>query len=577
MSLNANQQKAVEATGHCLVTACPGSGKTRVLAHRAARLLSMGQGRLLAVTFTKDAASSLKTRILEASGQSAGDRLAVGTLHSLALNQLKRAGQMKTLASPSETRLLIRRAVNECPDKISVDDATAAIDAFKSTMEQPLPGYSPENEVYRLYRTYMEQAGLIDFSDLLMLAVLGMRDGSIKPYQADWLLVDEAQDLDGVQMEWVDLHRQAGLETMLVADDDQSIYGWRNAMGHRGLIGFKNKSKAELITLPVNYRCDQQIIQAAAKLIDFNRERVAKNVVGASANQGKVRIFQVEDRDHEANEILGLLSQSQENLGEFAILARTNLLLDNTEVALIAHGIPYYRNGGKSLWEREVPTVMVGIFRALTDKRHSGLLIALHFAGVKANVIEAMLPNEGIDIAKPYDTLHQALLDPPKQAGKFGTVDRDRLVDFGNLLTNWRQLLEQKKLSLVIAGVTRWIRSYLPPEHMDHDIAELLAKSLNEMKGTLKERVHYLTQQKPKKSSDNAVALMTLHSSKGLEWDRVWMVALEQDVLPHPDSPLEEERRLCYVGMTRARHELYISYMQAAGASVFIEQSGFVT
>lgn len=568
-TLNPHQRKAVEASGHCLVTACPGSGKTRVLAVRAALLLDRNPGgKLLAVTFTRDAAASLKERIIGQAGESSRQRVAVGTLHSLAMTQLKRANQLKRLASPAEQSLFMRRASEHTREPVSLEDAIAAIECIKSSMAPPPPAHhSPGAEAYHLYKGYMDQAGMLDFADLLLLAVLSMRDGSVRPYGANWLLVDEAQDMDEVQMAWVEAHANAGVETMLVADDDQSIYGWRHAMGYRGLTGFRQNQKADLVTLPVNYRCDKLIIEAAARLININTERVPKAVEGVATEPGIVRVLSFEDRVAEADAVI---LEAAKTPNEFAVLARTNLLLDATEMKLAAHGIPYYRAGGKSLWDREAPAAVLGLLHAVTDKSHAGIVTALHFAGTKVTAMDALMPKDDRNL---FRTLLASMANPPAKAAKAASMERERLIGLSRLCQEWEGLLSQGRTSLVIAGVALWVRGHLQPQHPEHDVCEWLSATLLKMQGGLMARLRVLQRPKKRKAQEG-VALMTLHSSKGLEWDRVWLIGAEAGVLPHPDSPLEEERRLCYVGMTRARHELYLSWKASAGPSQFLEEAG---
>ena len=568
-SLNPHQQKAVLATGHCLVTACPGSGKTRVLAVRAARLLELHpNGKLLAVTFTRDAATSLKERIIGQAGETARQRVAVGTLHSLALTQLKRAGQFKRLASSAEQSLFMRRASEHTREPISHEDAVGAIEHIKSCMDTPPPPHtSPGAEAYHLYQGYMDQAGMLDFADLLLLAVLSMRDGSATPYRADWLLVDEAQDMDEVQMAWVEAHSKSGVETMLVADDDQAIYGWRHAMGYKGLTLFLQNMKAGLVTLPLNYRCDKQIIESAARLIHFNQERVPKAVEGVATEPGLVRVLSFEDRIAEADAVI---QEAIKGHKEFAVLARTNQLLDAVELKLSAHGIPYYRTGGKSLWDREAPAAVLGLLQAVSEKSHAGIVTALHFAGTKVTAMDALMPSDNSNL---YRKLIANMNEPPAKAAKVGSLERERLIGLARLCREWDDLFTQGRTSLVIAGVALWARSHLQPQHPEHQICDWLSETLLRMRGSLSERLRVL-QRPRKRKSQEGVALMTLHASKGLEWDRVWLLGVETGVPPHPDSPLEEERRLCYVGMTRARHELHLSWKVSAGPSQFLEEAG---
>lgn len=571
MTLNENQQKAVDVQGHCLVTACPGAGKTRVLAHRAAKLLqSFPNGKLLASTFTKDAAKSLKNRILAEAGEEVANRLAVGTLHSLAYHQIKKANLLAKIASPGEQSLLMRRAAERTKEPIDYEDAVKAIEYYKSTMEAaPPPHTSPGAEAYHLYQEYLIQAGLQDFSDLIQLAVLGMRDGSVEPYLVQWLLVDEAQDLDEVQMAWVEAHTKHA-STMLVADDDQSIYGWRHAMGYQGLVQFKNQAKADLVTLSTNYRCDQKIISAAAKLIQCNQHRVPKAIKGQSSNIGEVRAIQFKDRMVEAEAIVNDALRKPDDYNEFAVLARTNQLLSAVEIRLLSEGIPYYRATGKSIWDRESTGVLLGLLHSISSKTHGGLLTALHFACIPTTAVEDALSKSG----NPYRKVLSMMENPQKRFVKPESKESEQITSLAKQYREWEGLLNKDKVSLVIAGVSKWVRSHLMSNDFENEICEHLTNVLLRLSGSLPKRLSVL--KTPKKKEQNGVALMTLHASKGLEWNRVWLIGVEHETLPHEDSPIEEERRLCYVGMTRARNELNLSWIESAQLSPFLGEAGLI-
>lgn len=214
MELNPYQERAVAATGHCTILACPGSGKTRVLSERAARLLANHpKGRLCAVTFTRDAAEELRSRILASCGQDHARRLAVGTFHSLALAQLKRVSRKKPprLLSEGERLAVLRRCWEQHAPELSFDEVVRAVDAAKARLTPPLFSEPSLEALFHAYQDLMESEGAMDFSDLLLASVRKMACGEMAPLPIRWLLVDEAQDMDQVQMEWILLHGRAGV------------------------------------------------------------------------------------------------------------------------------------------------------------------------------------------------------------------------------------------------------------------------------------------------------------------------------------------------------------------------------
>jgi superfamily I DNA/RNA helicase len=214
VELNPYQERAVAATGHCTILACPGSGKTRVLSERAARLLANHpKGRLCAVTFTRDAAEELRSRILASCGQDHARRLAVGTFHSLALAQLKRVSRKKPprLLSEGERLAVLRRCWEQHAPELSFDEVVRAVDAAKARLTPPLFSEPSLEALFHAYQDLMKSEGAMDFSDLLLASVRKMACGEMAPLPIRWLLVDEAQDMDQVQMEWILLHGRAGV------------------------------------------------------------------------------------------------------------------------------------------------------------------------------------------------------------------------------------------------------------------------------------------------------------------------------------------------------------------------------
>lgn len=567
-ALNPFQERAVESDGHCTILACPGSGKTRVLSTRASRLLEKNRiGRLCAVTFTRDAAEELRNRILESSGDEHTKRLVVGTFHSLALAQLKRhyGRKLPRLLSEGERLSVLRRCWKHHAAHMEFEEIVKAIDAAKAKVS-PHPFSDPAIELSaKEYESLLASEGGMDFSDLLLFAIKKMQAGEMQPLPIKWLLVDESQDMDEVQMEWILLHGRAGAEITLVGDDDQSLYAFRHAMGYAGLQEITFALASMEVTLPVNYRCAQNILEHAARLIAHNKNRAEKKIVAHRTDQGKISILRLADRDGEADTLTRTILEDAKD-AQWAVLARTNTILDDMEVGLLSYGVPVQRSGGKSIWEHSIGSTFIGLMRSVHDNTWVGIANALHFAGINEEWI-----NGQSKASKGY--CEQRLDDAVANSVPDSTELRvTRQLRAG--ITAWRDLIVGNRINLAIHGIAAFLSEYCKPKHKP--ILQQLERSVTRLKGTLGQRLAYLSNSSSKAETRQAVQLMTLHASKGLEFDNVWIVGCEDGNIPHTDSPEEDERRLLYVGMTRARHRLVLSSATEEGfESHFLQEAGF--
>ena len=566
MELNPYQERAVTASGHCTILACPGSGKTRVLSARAARLLANHpKGRLCAVTFTRDAAEELRSRILATCGQDHARRLAVGTFHSLALAQIKRFSRSKPprLLSEGERLAVLRRCWKQHAPNISFDGVVQAIDASKAKLA-PVPFADPSLEsVFNGYQELMESEGAMDFADLLLLSVRRMARGDMPPLPIRWLLVDEAQDMDEVQMEWILLHGRAGAEITLVGDDDQSLYAFRHALGYAGLQEITFALSATETTLPVNYRCAPNILGHAAKLIAHNRNRAAKKITAHREDAGEIRVIRAPDRWAEVDQIVRTIRNGSQD-DEWAILARTNLILDAVELALSDIDRPCVRSGGKSVWEHSIGSVFSGLLRSVVDDSWTGLANALSFCGIHAEWVNGHSRRSFGGCAA---RLESAIEQAPEEDGTRKALLRLRMG-----LASWRDQVAKGRPTLVVHGVAAFLFDYCKPNQAN--LLRKLEASIARMPGSLAQRLSILGRSSTNRQKP-AVQIMTLHASKGLEFDNVWIMGCVDGNLPHTDSTEEDERRLLYVGMTRARHRLILSSAMEEGLeSRFLEEAG---
>jgi len=438
-----------------------------------------------------------------------------------------------------------------------------AIDSAKARLTPPLFSDSLLEAVFCAYQEVMEAECAMDFSDLILTSVRKMSRGEMDPLPIRWLLVDEAQDMDEVQMEWVLLHGRAGVEITLVGDDDQSIYGFRHALGYSGLREITFALSATETTLPINYRCTPNILAHAAKLIGHNKKRAHKRIVAHRQDDGEIQVIRCPDRWSEVDMVVDAIRQSPRGT-QWAVLARTNSILDAVEVGLSGARVEFARSGGKSVWEHSIGSVLCGMLRSVLDDSWTGIANALSFCGVQAGWInDYSLRSSGGCVAR----LHAAVEHASDEA------TRKLLMGLRMGMIAWREQSSKDRASLVVHGVAAFLAEYCTPPQ-----ASLLRKLegvLVMLRGSLAQRLAFLARSNNAKAPH--VHIMTLHASKGLEFDGVWIAGCEDGNLPHADSNEEDERRLLYVGMTRARNRLIISSAVEEGMeSRFLEEAGLV-
>lgn len=541
-----------------LVVAGPGSGKTRTLTSRIAYLSARSQEPIIGVTFTRDAAEEIRRRVTQLVGRST-KHLRVGTFHSLCMEQLRLGGRLGRLLSPAEQRNLLRRAWSTCRTRVEWDDAAKIIEHFKSDIDPRAPD-DPSGWLFNAYEALLREHGAMDFSDLLLSAVRGMRQGVLSPLPCRHMLVDEYQDTDAVQMEWVRLHALAGADVCIVGDDDQSIYGWRHAQGYRGMVRFETEFKATRVSIGINYRCGSAILSAADRLIRHNsHERLAKNLQAGTSYRGSVQYRSFTDRHTEAVAFVQLAKTDPDN---WACLARTNRLLDIVEAQLTANRVPYYRVGSGRLWERPHIGAYIATLRALVTDETLGYEQMLAHCGVDEETIGQFRP---LTPERLHD-IPSAMIES----------ERERFIQLAQFVRTWRENCEQERWELAIHGAAAWYASQSAKGTEQEDY-EIVARALCDMTGTMSARLARLTYSSARRGR-KGVALLSIHAAKGLEFEHVQIIGLEERILPHEDSDVAEERRLCYVGMTRAKQTLIMSRgRETTLPSRFLSEAGLAT
>lgn len=456
---------------------------------------------------------------------------------------------------------MLRRCWKQHAPDLTFESVIQGVDRVKSRLAPPIFSDSAMESVFHGYQDLMASEGAMDFSDLLLTTVRKMTTGEMPPLPIRWLLVDEAQDMDEVQMEWILLHGRAGIEVTLVGDDDQSLYAFRHALGYAGLQEVTFALSASETTLPVNYRCAPNILTHAAKLISHNKNRAPKKITAHKEDPGEINVLRFPDRWTEVDQIANTIRNTGDDQ-DWAILSRTNLILDAAEVALSDMAINYSRSGGKSIWEHSIGSVFAGLLRSAVDDSWTGIANALSFCGIHAEWVNSHSRRTSGGCASRLESaVDQVQEDAPRK-----TLMRLRMG-----LASWRDQVQKGRPALVIHGVAGFLADYCKPNQLN--MLRKLEATVARMPGTLAQRLSGLGRNNQARQQPT-VQIMTLHSSKGLEFDNVWIMGCEDGNLPHTDSTEEDERRLLYVGMTRARSRLILSSAIEDGLeSRFLEEA----
>ena len=577
--LNREQQEVVDHDGHCLVVACPGSGKTRVIIEKMTHILSsIPKSRLCAVTFTRDAAIELKKRLADAVDKKlVWGRTRVGTFHSLAIRQLRASGQLGKVASPAEQMAFVYRACMSSEEEVPMEEAVRIIETVKSSRSTVPEEDSP---IYKAYANLLRQARVEDLYDVLKKSLTMMQAGQIIPYPVGYMLVDEFQDTDEIQLAWVLEHVKAGTKVTVVGDDDQSVYSFRRALGYAGMERFRVATNAQLIALGTNYRCRAEILDAGHELIRYNTERIDKALVAARGPGGSVRSMRFSTRVAEAEGVIEQIWSdviaAPENkrfkctvpAGKWAVLARNRRALDGVEKALNERNIRYLRPPSDSIWNRAPFVQFIGLLRSLQTSAVDGIDQTLAYSGIEQDQIDYLHANMQQDFWRIIDGELPALDDLPDDAFK-------TLRDFARQASGWRKALRAGNYDLAICGASDWF-SDRTRDPDDVELLKDLTKSICRLKGGLSQRVIALTLSDDDDENPDGVSLMTMHGSKGLEFDNVWIIAAEDGVIPSKKNPVyDEERRLMYVAMTRAKNNLFISSRVSVPVSPFVIEAGY--
>lgn len=605
-TLNDRQCEAVKHTeGPLLITAGAGSGKTKVLTCRIAHLLELGVApyRILAITFTNKAAKEMKERVTNLVGAQA-DSIWLSTFHSFCAKLLRFEvdgfhGYTRnfTIYDSSDQLVLVK----DCLKKLNLDDkqfmprsVLGTISSAKNVLmdakafaAQASDFYEQKvADVYALYQEKLRENNAVDFDDLLFLAVrlLQEKEDVREKYQSrfQYILVDEYQDTNHAQYALTKILAARWRNICVVGDADQSIYAWRGA-DIRNIIDFTHDyPDAASIKLEQNYRSTKTILKAANAVIDNNESRPKKTLWTENPTGNKIINYQAQTEHDEADYIAGVIYNrheiSHEPYGDMAILFRTNAQSRVLEEKLMRYAIPYTMVGGTKFYDRKEIKDILAYLRLLYNPEDSLSLTRIinvpkrNIGATTMEHVAAYAEEQGISLFEALSSTDE--LPVTKRA-------KTALENFAAMIFDVLNDIEGKDvLSLIETVIKQTGYGDMLDKEAEHDpqgesrkenVGEFLSVAKDYMDsnpdGNLQdflENVALVSDVDDFESSDSKVTLMTLHAAKGLEFPVVFLTGLDEGLFPHSRTLLdpaqvEEERRLAYVGITRAERQLYVT------------------
>jgi len=585
-NLNKKQKEAASTLdGPLLILAGPGSGKTRTLTHRIAYLVSEGvePHNILAVTFTNKAASEMKQRVLDLLKTNTDLPLAkyqlptVGTFHSICAKilrteapKLNRTSDF-TIYDDGDQALLIKKIMQELdmdtkqlpPKKIAyyINNAKdKLITPDKYTALAGTPTEKKAGQVYLIYQKKLQEINAFDFGDLITQTVfLFKKDKSVlKKYQErfKYILVDEYQDTNTAQYEWLHLLAEKYKNICVVGDDAQAIYSWRNADFQNILDFNKDWPNAKIIKLEQNYRSTQNIINAANAVIQNNSLGYKKSLWTQNEEGNPIVICELGNEYEEAefmvDQIQHLTEQDGYSLNDFVVLFRTNAQSRAIEQTFLRYDIPYKIVGGLRFYQRQEVKDVIAWLRLLQNENDTASwqrLQRLRLGDLKKSLKDTP-KNKQQAINSILNILKEKLKENPTLT---------QLVKYIIKISNFENILKDG----TDKGEERWenVKELLS---VTEDFGQI---NVQEAMGTFLENVTLAQEADNVETQSNLVHLMTLHMAKGLEFPVVFIAGCEEGILPHSSSmlsadELEEERRLFYVGLTRAKNLAYMLFVR---------------
>ena len=578
--LNQKQKEAVETLeGPLLILAGAGSGKTKTLTHRIANLIQHGvrPEEILALTFTNKAAREMRERLASLLGMHNSYTFMpwMGTFHSICVKILRREAinvgltEKFIIYDTSDRQTLIKHAMKRLSisdKKIKAKAVEAAISNAKNQGQDPddlaaeasYPNQRDIAKIYKEYESERKKADAVDFDDLLLYVarLFQNRPDIRKKWQKHFrhILIDEYQDTNHIQYQIVKLLVDEKQNICVVGDDWQSIYSWRGA-DFTNILNFEQDFPgAKVIKLEQNYRSTQNILDASQKVIEKNEQRTDKLLFTEMGKGAPITIEKLRDERAEAEWVANIIKQSKRSLGDFAVLYRTNAQSQAFERVFVEHNIPYKLVGGVRFYDRkEIKDILAYLHLIVNPKDVVALsrVINVPTRGIGAVSLGRILDGDLSHLTPKIMQKYEAFLKISDDLRNKTDAPAELINELLNKI-NYRQCLEQEdklKAEERLENIEVLVGEVSAYPTLDDFLADAaLMSSADE------------------DSSKDSVTLMTLHAAKGLEFPVVFLVGLEEGLLPHVRSfeekleEIEEERRLAYVGMTRAMEELFLSY-----------------
>ena len=588
-ALNKNQKEAVNfKNGPCLVLAGAGSGKTKVLTERIIKLIESGVSpfNILAITFTNKAAKEMRDRISIKLNNVAND-IFVGTFHSFGLKIIRE--NYKALGFDKNISIIDREDMNsilkkilkelnidvkQIPVKYVINKISFAKNENLTPEEYSkfMKGYIDETviKVYSKYTSVLKKNNSVDFDDLLVLPLQLFKNNKeiLEKYQEryKYILVDEYQDTNTVQYDLCKVLASKYKNIFVVGDIDQSIYGWRGANFENILNFEKDYKDAKLIILEENYRSTKNILDAANSVVKNNVKRKEKNLISTKEVGEKIKYIRCYSEVDEAKEVVEEIKKlilSGKKYSDIGILYRTNAQSRVIEEALLKENIPYKVVGSYYFYNRKEIKDLIAYLTLIYNHKDNESLERI------INVPKRKIGNKTIE--KIRNDANE------KGISMFEAINDGIAIDFKNLILKLTEESKNVNLSDLIDKILNWSGMRKELETIGGIDSEIRLENLEEFKSialAFEEREIYSLEEFLEnialvsdfgqyKDVEDCVNVMTLHSAKGLEFDVVFLTGMEENVFPHfrsidNEDELEEERRLCYVGITRAKEKLYL-------------------
>ena len=611
--LNAAQRDAVTTvSGPLLILAGAGTGKTRVITHRIVELIRNGiaPDRILSVTFTNKAAREMRERMAVLIGGKLKKRPRVSTFHSYCVHVLR---QEITLLGYRANFAIYDRGDQESAARTALRDIRVGEKSLRPSellsvisrwkMNNVSPARATDHVdndleflaavAYRKYQEKLRASGAVDFDDLLLLTNQLFREfpDVVARHQAafDHLQIDEYQDTNGSQFELVEALVRPHNNICVVGDDDQSIYGWRGAEVEH-ILNFHNYFPGtKIIRLEQNYRCTDKILEVANRLVRHNRSRHHKRLIANKSSLQDVCFLEFQDEETEAESVVGEIGDLVQHgvpVEDFAILFRTNEQPRQIETTLRRVRLPYVLIGTQSFFDRREIRDILAYLKVVnnpTDEVSLLRIINTPARGIGNSTVQKLLERAVKQGCSLWDVIPAA-----SAAGDIPQKAVAALKEFRGMLGGFRERFREStnRMHAVVSDLIHDINyeSEIQKQYKSADQQLARSETLDQLVDAVKQYVQrnetpsitgFLEESalsgreeeldKDEQTSERAIKLMTLHSAKGLEFPRVYMVGMEEGILPHRRSveaesaAIDEERRLAYVGITRARDSLTIT------------------